>query len=227
MRSRGERISLGARGEPGGSLLPLVSSGRVPSDIELLASWGAGDTAAGNTLFERYFERLFRFFATKVDDELDDLVQATLLDCVKYRERVQQAESFEAYLFQVARRRLYRYLSTKIRAEAIDFGASSIVDLGGSPSSIVAQRQQERSLVAALRSLPVELQVLLELHYWEALTIAEAAQVLELPLGTAKTRLRRARSLLRAQLFPHGDEADDDAVVGQLQASRGDLGPPR
>ena len=123
-----------------------------------------------------------------------------MLNCVKYRARLQEADSFKAYLYAIARRRLYEYLTRKIQAKAIDFSTSSIVDLGGSLSSIVGRREDERLLLAALRSLPVELQVLLELHYWEGMTIDESAQVLEVPLGTAKTRLRRARVLLRDQL---------------------------
>jgi len=171
----------------------------VDSDHELLARWGNDDSVAGSELFARYFRGLFRFFATKVDDEVDDLVQSTLLDCVKYRERLRAADNFKAYLYTVARRRLYRHLSAT-RAQGIDFGVSSIIDLGGSPSSIVARHAEEQTLVRSLRTLPVELQVLLELHYWEDMTVDDAAQVLELPLGTAKSRLRRARKLLREKL---------------------------
>ncbi|MEM6992573.1 MAG: sigma-70 family RNA polymerase sigma factor [Myxococcota bacterium] len=185
----------------------------MTSDHDLLARWASDDADAGGELFARYFPGLFRFFATKVDDEVEDLVQATLLNCVKYRARLEAAESFKAYLYTIARRRLYKYLTTKVRSQAIDFGASSVIDLGGSPSSIVAQREGERRLLAALRALPVELQVLLELHYWEGMTIGESAQVLELPLGTAKTRLRRARTLLRAQLG-HSDGPESDNPLG-------------
>ena len=189
------------------------------ADLELLTQWGSGDHDAGSELFARYFDGLFRFFATKVDDEVDDLVQATFLNCVKYRARLQEADSFKAYLYSIARRRLYQHLTVKIRAKAIDFSTSSIVDLGGSLSSIVGHREEERLLLVALRSLPVELQVLLELHYWEGMTIDESAQVLDTPLGTAKTRLRRARALLRDRLGGREDALERIAAAASIGAA--------
>lgn len=55
-------------------------------------------------------------------------------------------------------------------------------------------------IVDALRRIPVELQIALELHYWEGLSASEFADVLDIPLGTVKTRLRRAKQRLRAEL---------------------------
>jgi RNA polymerase sigma-70 factor (ECF subfamily) len=52
-------------------------------------------------------------------------------------------------------------------------------------------------LLAGLRSIPVDCQVVLELLYWEQLTTVEMAAVLEIPEGTVKSRLRRGRALLR------------------------------
>jgi DNA-directed RNA polymerase specialized sigma24 family protein len=49
-----------------------------------------------------------------------------------------------------------------------------------------------------LRTIPFELQVVLELHYWEQCPVAEIAEVLGVPEGTAKSRLRRGREQLRA-----------------------------
>ena len=69
-----------------------------------------------------------------------------------------------------------------------------------SPTQVLAARQEQRLLLLALRRLPVDHQVALELHYWEGLTAAEIGAVLDLPLGTAKTRIRRGRALLEVQL---------------------------
>jgi DNA-directed RNA polymerase specialized sigma24 family protein len=58
-----------------------------------------------------------------------------------------------------------------------------------------------QKLLLALRRIPLDSQVALELHYWEAMTAAEIGEVLDVPLGTAKTRLRRAKQLLEAELL--------------------------
>ena len=47
--------------------------------------------------------------------------------------------------------------------------------------------------MAGLRSIALELQIVLELHYWEQCSVAEIAAALELPEGTVKSRLRRGR----------------------------------
>jgi hypothetical protein len=60
----------------------------------------------------------------------------------------------------------------------------------------MAHRDEQRLLLEALRNIPVEQQVLLELHYWESFTTDEMAAVLGIPVGTVRGRLRRARELL-------------------------------
>ncbi len=56
----------------------------------------------------------------------------------------------------------------------------------------------ERLFLAALRRIPVESQAVLELTYWEKMTAAEVAEVFDIAVGTAKSRLRRARQQLSA-----------------------------
>ena len=49
------------------------------SDRELLVSWSRGDRRAGNRLFQRHFDAIYRFFAAKVRGGVDDLIQRTFL----------------------------------------------------------------------------------------------------------------------------------------------------
>ncbi len=156
---------------------------------------------AGNTLFDRYFDSLFRFFRNKVSDGADDLVQQTFLSCVQSRDRFRGDSSFRTYLFTVARSKLYTYLDKRRReGAAVDYGVTSCADLGVSPSGIVANSEQQRMLLAALRQLPIDLQVALELFYFEQIRGPALAQVLAVPEGTVRSRLRRGREILRERL---------------------------
>jgi RNA polymerase sigma-70 factor (ECF subfamily) len=65
-----------------------------------------------------------------------------------------------------------------------------------SPADRVTDREEQRLLLRALRALPLELQTLLELAYWEGLSDRELAEILEIPAGTIKSRLRKARQQL-------------------------------
>ncbi|MGF1467327.1 MAG: RNA polymerase sigma factor [Sandaracinaceae bacterium] len=166
-------------------------------DSELFAAWQGGDAQAGNELFERHFDGLYRFFRGKVDDGAEDLVQKTLLACVRGR-AYRGDGTFRAYLYAVARNALYDALRAKRRHERLDFGEVSLEDLGTSPTGWLARREEQQLLHMALRRIPVDLQIALELFYFEDLSAAEVAQVLDVPEGTVRSRVRRGLAQLRA-----------------------------
>jgi RNA polymerase sigma-70 factor (ECF subfamily) len=170
-------------------------------DAQCLRAWAAGDAGAGELLFERHFEAVARFFRNKTDADHDDLIQATFLGCLESLPRFRAEASFRTYIFAVARNVLSKYYRSRRRErERLDFGTISAADLGASPSAWVAQGEGARTMLQALRRIPMDSQIALELHYWEGMTGQQIAEVLDIPLGTAKTRLRRARQLLEAEL---------------------------
>jgi RNA polymerase sigma factor (sigma-70 family) len=171
------------------------------SDGELLQAWGAGDRAAGEALLARHFEAVVRFFQNKVERDHDDLIQKTFLGCLEGRARFRGDGSFRAFLFGVAHNVLGKHLRQRYREPAsLDFAHVSVAELGDSPSLLVAEDQQQQLMLHALRRIPLDHQVVLELHYWEGMTAAEIGEMLAVPVGTAKTRLRRAKQLLAAEL---------------------------
>ena len=177
-------------------------------DAECLRAWAAGDREAGEELFERHFEAVARFFRNKCDRDHDDLIQATFLGCVESVARFREDSSFRTFLFAIARNVLSKYYRSKRRERArLDFGSVSAADLGASPSAWMEQGEGARTMLHALRRIPLDSQIALELHYWEGMTGQQIAEVLDIPLGTAKTRLRRARQLLETELarFSNGE----------------------
>lgn len=179
------------------------------TDLELLERWGNGQREAGGQLFERYFDALFRFFRNKVDQGVEDLVQQTLLACVEGRERFRGDATFRTYLFQTARFQLYVYYRSRNRGARLDFETISVVDLGTSPTSALARKENQRRLLDALRRIPLEYQIVIELRMWEDLSGAEMAQILDLPEPTLRSRLRIATERLRTQLMEYGTEGGE------------------
>lgn len=171
------------------------------TDMELLLGWRDGDAKAGNALFDRYFDALFRFFRNKVQDGAEDLVQQTFLALVQSRDRFRGDSSFRTYLFTAARSKLYNYLDRRGRDAVLDYGVTSCEDLGISPSAMVGRDEQHKLLLLALRQLPIEMQIALELYYFERMRGPELAEVLEIPEGTVRSRLRRGVDLLRERLL--------------------------
>jgi RNA polymerase sigma factor (sigma-70 family) len=174
------------------------------TDDELLRAWAGGDQGAGVALCRRHFDALYRFFRTKAPDAYEDLVQTTMMECVRSKERVRGDAPFRAFLFAVARNCLLHHFRSRFR-DRLDFDASrsSVADLDPRPSTIAARNAEHVRLLEAMRRIPLDLQVVLELHYWEELGTRELATALEIPQGTVKSRLRRAREALRAALAAH------------------------
>lgn len=166
-------------------------------DFALLRAWRAGDTAAGEALFERHFDALFRFLRSKVGDAADDLVQEAFLACVKGRDRFREEASFRTYLFAAARNKVIDHWRARGKGQTDDLSQVSAHDIGPSPSSLLHQAEEERLLVMALRRIPLDLQMAIELYYVEGLKSREVADILEIPHGTVRSRLRRGLELVR------------------------------
>jgi RNA polymerase sigma-70 factor (ECF subfamily) len=174
----------------------------VATDFELLSAWRDGEREAGDALVERYFDPICRFFRSKVGPnltEVEDLIQRTFLDCAESVDRI-EASSFKAYLFAVARNRLYDHLRRTHRRPIAELSATSIADLGTTPSQAVARNQEQALVIEALKTLPLDFQITLELKYWEQLSDPEIAEVLGVAPNTVRSRLARGRNLLKEAL---------------------------
>lgn len=168
----------------------------MSDDLELVTAWRQGDAAAGERLVERYLESVHRFFSNKVRGSVDDLVQRTFLACVESVEGFEGRSSFRTYLFAIARNVLYRHYRDGGAFDPLTLSAADRMTGQGSVAESVSKREEQRLLLGALRTLPLQLQTMVELAYWEGLADRELAEVLELPPGTVKSRLRKARTLL-------------------------------
>ncbi|MCB9752599.1 MAG: sigma-70 family RNA polymerase sigma factor [Myxococcales bacterium] len=192
-------------------------------DWELLDRWRGGEKRAGAELLRRYFGLLSRIFYNKVATREDaaDLVSDTLLACTASKDRVKDGASFRAYVTAIAlnQLRLYYRKRHKRQREREDFLACCVAELDApaSPYARLARRREELLLVQALRSIPLEYQLALELHLFEGLNGREIAELLGLPNATVYTRIRRAREqLTRAVERLSRDQAECASTLTSL-----------
>jgi len=166
----------------------------------MLQRWRDGDRSAGEALCARHFDDVYRFFDHKIPGEADDLTQQTFLACIKARDQFLGRSTFRTYLFSIARNELITRLRRIPKFEHVDLETSSLDELVSSPSSELRKHEEVAQMRAALRQLPVEQQLLLELHYWHDLDAAALAELFEAPPGTIRVKLLRARRALRERL---------------------------
>lgn len=106
-----------------------------------------------------------------------------------------------AFLLGIARLELLTHFRSARRdAVLFDPAAMTLQDAGTAPPEALARKDDRRLLARALRRLPLDLQITVELHYWEQLSSFEIAEVLTVPAPTIRSRLQRARRLLKSLL---------------------------
>lgn len=175
------------------------------SDAELLDAWRAGDQRAGSRLVDRHFRAVYGFFRNKLFGEVEDLVQRTFLAAVRSRDHFRGDSSFRTYLFAIARNELLQHFRHRRAAPAeenLTDVPSAHLDPNPDPgaSTILHARGEQRLLLRALRALPLDDQIALELSYFEELPARDVGQVLGVPEPTVRGRLQRARARLHAQV---------------------------
>lgn len=182
---------------------PRRDDGRLDIDARadalLAVRCQLGERAAFDDLIRRWAQPLRRYVVrvTGNSDAADELVQDIWLKVLQGIGRLQEPAKLRAWLFGIAHRRVMDRLRERYAAPisddaALDAIAAESIDL----DLALDMRELERGLQ---RLPPVEREVL-SLFYLDELSLAEIAQVLALPTGTVKSRLFRARKLLRHQL---------------------------
>jgi RNA polymerase sigma-70 factor (ECF subfamily) len=175
------------------------SSPEVRADELLAIRCQLGERDACDALISRWHEPIWRYLRrlTNSDDSAADLAQDTWLKVLRGIATLREPASLRAWLFGIARRvamdRLRRQYARPIENDA------AIDDI---PAQ-VADADLESDLAAldsGLDSLPLRERETLALFYLRELTIEQIAALLDVPAGTVKSRLFRARNLLRKQL---------------------------
>ncbi len=173
------------------------------TDLELLTAWRAGDRVAGGHLIDRYHDLLWRTAATKVARcDIDDILQRVIVAVLERRDALREDTKFRAYLLAVARNVIadHHRKRSRQRTDLVSVFDSAVRDLAAGPSAVLFEKTEQRLLLEALRSLPMDDQFVLELHYWEGMSGPELASVFELLEPTVRGRIHRAKGRLRAAL---------------------------
>lgn len=116
-------------------------------------------------------------------------------------------------------------------SESISLGAT-LADAGFSPFDFAAQQEVRERVEAALREVPEAFRTVVVLRELEGLAYEEIAEILQVNLGTIKSRLTRGRAALRALLAPKLEEASHAAcarapMAGRQRSLRANMGVTR
>jgi RNA polymerase sigma-70 factor (ECF subfamily) len=215
---------------------------RIPAEDDLVARARNRDEAAVRTIIRQNNQRLFRVARsiTKDDGEAEDVVQESYVRAFTRLNEFRGESSLNTWLTRIVineaygRLRRRRVTANWESVEAAHAAEAQIIPFPSpqlDPERTMAQHEINRILERAIDALPDRFRVVLVARLVEEMSIEETAGLLALRPETVKTRLHRARLLLRADLerqvgpmltdvFPFAGarcERMADAVIAKLR----------
>jgi RNA polymerase sigma-70 factor (ECF subfamily) len=176
-----------------------------PTDVELIREILAGRVDRFETLIRRY-QRLVAAAALRMGvsrQEIEDVANEVFYKVYRSLSRYEPTHAFSTWLYRITvnasldHRRSRRH---DARSEEIPAG---LADGRPSPFETAGERDRARRLQEALVRVPGRYRAPLVLAHVEGLPVEEVARILDLPEGTVKSRLFRARAMLKEIILRH------------------------
>lgn len=184
--------------------------------LESLSMVVNGRVQAGQETFEdlvrQYGGVIYRMAYRLAGNEADaeDLAQQAIIEAFRAFNRFQPGSRFDRWVFRImthtfidGMRRRRRHPLTSLQDPNLD----EPLDQSPLPEDVAVQKERSAAVHRALAALPPEYRLAVVLIDLEDLSYEEASEVMRCPLGTVRSRLHRARVMLRGQLKHHLDEA--------------------
>ena len=155
-----------------------------------------------NDILEEYAREITRFCYSLCKNrfDADDLFQEVCLKLLKSSFKPRTRPETVAYLFRVCLNTYRTMLSRHFFAAERDPASFADEYIQNLPAAEEKDRLEYEELYAAMAKLPFKYRAVIVLSYFEGLSEAQAAKILSLPRGTVKSRLHKAKQLLKKEL---------------------------
>ena len=179
----------------------------VADDRRLVELVLAGDNTAFEYLFDRYHEAIRRLFMQRMGGarDADDLLQETFVKVYVNLHRYNAAYTFGQWVYTIARNTFVDYVRRRQDDLPIDERFAAPASSAPTPEESVINGQQRRQLEHYLERLSPRYRKLIEMRFFEEYSYEEIAAKLDLPLGTVKTQIHRARERM-CRFITQGEE---------------------
>lgn len=198
-------------------------------DSTLLTAWRSGDAQASAELVRRHYRPIYLFLFSKVGPEVaQDLTQSVFETLCRKQTSFRGDATVRTYLFGIARWTLVHH-HRKQRGSLETFDPAEdpleVPDAVASMTSQLAAKREEVLFVQSMRELALDDQILLELKYYDGMTVRELAAVFEIPRATMADRVARARTRLSKAVSTLGEskqlvESTMSGLDAHMQAIR-------
>ena len=184
------------------------------TDEQLIKKFQDGDVGAYNQIVYRYKDRLLNFIYRFLNDldRSEDLVQDTLLKLYTHKDSYKEIAKFSTWLYTIAaylsrtelrkNKRRKTFSVTELSHDDREFIIKS-TDVG--PGEANFSQNFEKNVQRALAELPDDFKTIIILRDIQELSYDEISKIVEVPLGTVKSRINRGRVKLQQLLKKKGE----------------------
>ncbi|MCT2536040.1 sigma-70 family RNA polymerase sigma factor [Aquibacillus koreensis] len=156
-------------------------------------------------LMQEYSDGILYLVFTYVKNRTtaEDLTQEIFIKCYEKLDQFNQQASIKTWVYRIASNHCKDYLGSwhyrkiKLNEKMWDYLPSKSKQV----EEEVISKNQENSLYRAIMALPIKYREVVFLHYYEELSLAQISKVTTININTIKTRLKRAKELLRDKMM--------------------------
>ena len=176
-------------------------------DYGLMQAVQRGDMVAFNSIVDRYKDRLMNVIGRMLSstEEAEDVVQETFVRVYQHRQSFNFQHCFSTWIYTIALNLARNELRKRKRFKFLD-----VNDMQGAESELAVEMKLPsripQVLEAAIQDLPEKYRTAFMLRDIQEMPYEEVAKVLNVPLGTVKSRVNRARMMLKEVLQPRLEE---------------------
>ena len=186
------------------------------NELLLISRARGGDREAFGALVEQYRDNVYRLAYRMCGNayDADEAAQEAFVAAWRALPNFRGDAKFSTWLYRLTTNAAIDVMRREKRHQTV--GNGEMVDLADdadSPQETVERTEQQEAVQKALATLSEEYREVLLLRYMEELDYAEIAEVLQLPSGTVKSRINRAKAALKAALLKSGNIFGGSSVI--------------
>ena len=176
----------------------IAATAGYSSDEMLVERIAAGDKLAMQVLFARHRTAIYRWLLRFVGNETaaEDLLSDVFFDVWQQAGRFEGRSAVTTWLLSIARFKALSARRRRVDAELNETIESTVADTADDPEITLQKKSRNELLRQALKNLSPDHRQIIDLVYYHEKSVDEAAQILDIPSATVKTRMFYARKKL-------------------------------
>lgn len=186
------------------------------NELVLISRARGGDRDAFGELVEQYRDNVYRLAYRMCGNayDADEAAQEAFVAAWRALPNFRGDAKFSTWLYRLTTNAAIDVMRREKRHQTVGDGEMmELADDADSPQETVERTEQQEAVQKALSTLSEEYREVLLLRYMEELDYAEIAEVLQLPSGTVKSRINRAKAALKTALLKSGNIFGGSSVI--------------